>query len=267
MASGCVRVDSTKKKSKKFGGASGLASLSVTAGLVFVTFFSRLGQQRELRYRDLRDTRSPNPLSFLLPQHGNVPNGRRQFLPSALARGRSPVDDETKPELPLREASSSRSIDLDLDHELMGLLSPEHSHGTSLSSLTASPVTNSRSSRPNYTGTFQCHSTSERANFRDRSSGGSGRGSRSSGCLAVVGVSLFALLVLCGAKKHRTAAVFRVLRSRVTSLRASRPPARLVRWGPSCCRPQVAAVPLRSFAPRARRLSCGAQEKKVGLLT
>ena len=148
----------------------------------------------------------------------------------------------------------------------MELLSPEHSHGTSLSSLTASPVTNCRSSRPNYTGTFQCHSTSERANFRDRSSDGSGRGSRSSGCLAVVGVSLFALLVLCGAKKHRTAALFRVLRSRVTSPRASRPPARLVRWNPSCCRPHVAAVPLRSFAPRARRLSCGAQEKKVGFL-
>ena len=67
--------------------------------------------------------------------------------------------------------------------------------------LCAPPVTNCRSSRPNYTGTFQCHSTSERANFRDRSSDGSGRGSRSSGCLAVVGVSLFALLVLCGAKK------------------------------------------------------------------
>jgi len=44
--------------------------------------------------------------------------------------------------LPLREASSSLSIDLDLDHELLELLSPEHSHGTSLSSLTASPVTN-----------------------------------------------------------------------------------------------------------------------------
>ena len=161
--------------------------------------------------------------------------------------------------MPLREASSSLSIDLDLDHELLELLSPEHSHGTSLSSLTASPVTNCRSSRPNYTGTFQCHSTSERANFRDRSSDGSGRGSRSSGCPAVVVVSLFALLVLCGAKKHRTAALFRVLQSRVTSPRASRPPARLVRWGPSCCRPQVAAVPLRSFAPRARRLSCGAQ--------
>ena len=102
--------------------------------------------------------------------------------------------------MPLREASSSLSIDLDLDHELLELLSPEHSHGTSLSSLTASPVTNCRSSRPNYTGTFQCHSPSEDANFRDRSSDGSGRGSRSSGCPAVVVVSLFALLVLCGAK-------------------------------------------------------------------
>jgi len=33
-----------------------------------------------------------------------------------------PVDDQTKPELPLREASSSLSIDLDLDHELLELL-------------------------------------------------------------------------------------------------------------------------------------------------
>jgi hypothetical protein len=130
--------------------------------------------------------------------------------------------------LPLREASSSLSIDLDLDHELLELLSPEHSHGTSLSSLTASPVTNCRSSRPNYTGTFQCHSTSEDANFRDRASDGSGRGSRSSGCPAVVVVSLFALLVLCGAKKHRTAALFRVLFSRESPPRAH--PDRRLGW-------------------------------------
>ena len=78
-----------KKNQKKSGGASGLASLSGTSGLIFVTFLFRLGQQRELRCRGLRDTRSPNPLSFLLTHHGNVPNGRRQFLPSALAGGRS----------------------------------------------------------------------------------------------------------------------------------------------------------------------------------
>ena len=100
-----------------------------------------------------------------------------------------PVDDETKPELPLREASSSLSIDLDLDHELLELLSPEHSHGTSISSLTASPVTNCRSSRPNYTGTFQCHSTSERANFRDRSLDGPGRGQRSTQTPLAAGLS------------------------------------------------------------------------------
>ena len=40
MASGCVRVDSTPQKNqKKISGASGLAFLSVTSGLVFVTFF------------------------------------------------------------------------------------------------------------------------------------------------------------------------------------------------------------------------------------
>ena len=63
--------------------------------------------------------------------------------------------------------------------------------------------------RPNCTGTFQCHSTSERANFRDRPSDGSDRGSRSSGCLVMVVVLLFALLGRCmaGAQKHRTAGV------------------------------------------------------------
>ena len=51
-----------------------------------------------------------------------------------------PVDDETKPKLPLHEASSSLSIDLDLDHELLKLLSSRHSHGTSLSSSEQSKI-------------------------------------------------------------------------------------------------------------------------------
>ena len=58
------RLDQKKSK-KKSGAYPGLAFLSVTSGLVFVTFLFRLGLQRELRCRDLRDTRSPNPLSFL----------------------------------------------------------------------------------------------------------------------------------------------------------------------------------------------------------
>ena len=133
-----------------------------------------------------------------------------------------PVDDETKPELPLHEASSSLSIDLDLDHELLELLSSGHSHGTSLSSLTAAPVTNYHSSRPNYTGTFQCHSTSERVNFQDRSSDGSDRGSRSSGCLVMVVVLLFALLGRCVAQRSTGRRGFWGFRSRCASPRASR---------------------------------------------
>jgi len=78
-----------QKKIKKNPGASGLVFLSLTSGLVFLTFLFWLGPQRELRCRDLRDTRSPNPLFFLWTQHGNAPNGRRQFPPSALARCRS----------------------------------------------------------------------------------------------------------------------------------------------------------------------------------
>ena len=53
--------------------------------------------------------------------------------------------DETKPELPLREASGSLSIDLNLDHEPRELLSSARSHETSLSSLTAAPVANCHS--------------------------------------------------------------------------------------------------------------------------
>ena len=97
MASGCVRVDSTKKKSKKkSGGASGLASLSVTPGLIFVTFFFRLRQQREFRCRGLRDTRSPNPLSFLLAQHGNTPVWRLEERPPPFAGGRSAYQELTR---------------------------------------------------------------------------------------------------------------------------------------------------------------------------
>ena len=69
------------KKIKKNSGASGLAFLSVTPGLVFVIFVFRLPQQGELRCRGLRDTRSPNPLSFLLGQHGNTPVWRLEERP------------------------------------------------------------------------------------------------------------------------------------------------------------------------------------------
>ena len=112
-----------------------------------------------------------------------------------------PVDEETKVELPLREAPCSLSICLDLDHELLALLSSEHSREASLSCLTTSLAANSDSSRPYCNGTFQCRSNNERANSRYRSSDGSGRGSRSSGCLVVVVVSLFVLLGRCVAQR------------------------------------------------------------------
>ena len=111
------------------------------------------------------------------------------------------VDAETKPELPLREAPGSLSIDLNLDHEPRELLSSARSHETSLSSLTAAPVTNCHSSRPNCTGTFQCRSMNEHATPRSLSSEESERGSRSSGCLVMVVVLLFALLGRCVAQR------------------------------------------------------------------
>ena len=59
-----------------------------------------------------------------------------------------------------------------------------------LLSFTASLTAKCISRRPNCTDTFQCHSNNEHAIPRDRSSDKLGRGSRSSGCLAVVVVVL-----------------------------------------------------------------------------
>ena len=52
------------------------------------------------------------------------------------------VDDETKPDLPLREASGSLSIDINLDHEPRKLLSSTPSRETSLPSLPTSLTVN-----------------------------------------------------------------------------------------------------------------------------
>ena len=107
----------------------------------------------------------------------------------------SPFAGEPTPGLPLREAPCSSSIIIDLGHGgLEELLSSIHSHKTPLLSFTASLTANCISRRPNCTGTFQCHSNNEHAIPRDRSSDKLGRGSRSSGCLAVVVVLLFAHL-------------------------------------------------------------------------
>ena len=105
-----------------------------------------------------------------------------------------PVAGEPTPGLPLREAPCSSSIIIDLGHEGLELLSSIHSHKTPLLSFTAPLTANCISRRPNCTGTFQCHSNNEHAIPRDRSSDKLGRGSRSSGYLAVVVVLLFAHL-------------------------------------------------------------------------
>ena len=52
------------------------------------------------------------------------------------------VDDETKPDLPLRDASGSLSIDLNLDHEPQKLLGSAPSRKTSLPSLPTSLTVN-----------------------------------------------------------------------------------------------------------------------------
>ena len=85
---------------------------------------------------------------FPLPTGGPTHHPHRGFH-------HRPVDEETKLELPLREEPCSLSIGLDLDHELLALLSTEHSREASLSCLTHhSPLTtpplaaNSDSSRP-----------------------------------------------------------------------------------------------------------------------
>jgi len=155
------------------------------------------------------------------------------------------VDDETKPELLLGEAPSSLSIDLSLAHGPLELLSSIQSHATSLPALTTSLIINCVSERPNCTGTFQCRSMNEHATPRSLSSEESGRGSRRSGCLVVVVVSLFALLGRCVVRRSTGRRLFFVFRSRVTSPRASRSSARSVRWAVLLCRPAIAGIPLR----------------------
>ena len=155
------------------------------------------------------------------------------------------VDDETKPELLLGEAPSSLSIDLSLSQGPLELLSSMQSHATSLPALTTSLIINCVSGRPNCTGTFQCRSMNEHATPRSLSSEESGRGSRSSGCLVVVVVSLFALLGRCVVRRSTGRRLFFVFRSRVTSPRASRSSARSVRWAVLLCRPAIAGISLR----------------------
>ena len=109
------------------------------------------------------------------------------------------VDDETKPELLLGGAPSSLSIDLRASPTDHWSFSAPYSH-TQLRYLPSPPtslIINCVSERLNCTGTFQCRSMNEHATPRSLSSEESGRGSRSSGCLIVVVVSLFALLGRC----------------------------------------------------------------------
>ena len=121
-----------------------------------------------------------------------------------------------------REAPYSLSIIIDLGRELLGLLGPVHSYETSLPSLTTSLIINCISARLNCNGTFQCRSINERPHPRIRLSDEPGRGSRRSGCLVVVVVSLFALPGRCVVQRSTGRRLFFVFLSRVTSPRASR---------------------------------------------
>ena len=99
-----------------------------------------------------------------------------------------PVDEETKPELPLREASGSLSIDLNLDHEPWKLLSSTPSRETSLPSLPTSLTVNCELLTTLIcNGAFQRRSINEAPNPRGRPSDGS-RGGR-----AARGVSSWSL--------------------------------------------------------------------------
>ena len=113
--------------------------------------------------------------------------------------------DETKPELPLREAPGSLSIDLNnLDHEPRELLSSARSHETSLPSLPTSLTVNCGLLTTDLQWRFsapldQRSPQSPRSTVR-----WVGRGSRSSRCLVVVVVSLFVLLGCCVAQRSTT---------------------------------------------------------------
>ena len=94
----------------------------------------------------------------------------------AVRSGHRLVGEESELELPLRMASNSLSIILDLGLDLLGLLSPLHSREASLCSLTTSLTASCNSPRLNCNGTFQCHSINEPATPRSRSSDRSGGG-------------------------------------------------------------------------------------------
>ena len=109
--------------------------------------------------------------------------------------------DETKPELPLREAPGSLSIDLNLDHEPRGLLSSARSHETSLPSLPTSLTVNCELLTTDLQWRFSAP-VDQRSPQSPRSTARwVGRGSRSSRCLVVVVVSLFVLLGRCVAQR------------------------------------------------------------------
>ena len=167
--------------------------------------------------------------------------------------------------MPLREASSSLSIDLSLSQGPLELLSTMQSHATSLPALTTSLIINCVSGRPNCTGTFQCRSMNEHATPRSLSSEESERGSRSSGCLVVVVVSLFVLLGRCVALRSTPDGGdfgYFGLDSRPRA-----PPAG--QHGPCAEVREVAGLRFPrlhfgGFAPRAWRVSAGRLEKNRG---
>ena len=110
-----------------------------------------------------------------------------------------------------REAPYSLSIIIDLGREILGLLSPVHRHETSLPSLTTPLILNCISARQNCNGTFQCRSINEphqppKSVVGRVRTGFAQLGVSRRGCGFVVCASRS----LRGAKRHRTAALFRV---------------------------------------------------------
>jgi len=177
--------------------------------------------------------------------------------------GINAVDEETESELPLCEAPCSFSTILDLGPRTTGASQPR----AFARNFALFPHHVSHRELPFATTDLQWHFSvplDQRVRQSPRSIVGQvGQGSRSSDCLVVVVVSLFAVLGRCVVQRSTGRRLVFVIRSRVASPRGSRSPARPVRSLLSRCRPPVAAFALRSyFAHRAWRLSCGRQKTK-----
>ena len=122
------------------------------------------------------------------------------------------VDDETKPDLPLREASGSLSIDLNFYHEPRKLLSSAPSHETSsLPSLPTSLTVNCELRATELQWNLSAPLNQRSPQSPRSTAGWVGQGSRSSRCLISHRGRCFVVFAsrsLRGAKKHRTAGIW-----------------------------------------------------------